>query len=575
MVLEEVLKPTFDTLKILNILDISFTKLQIELANFISYYYVCEIGLAFSLFTPFQNIEISKNIIFNRAPILSKIQQDALNFCNKFNPSLIFGDTGSGKSEIYISAIKDILNQNRQALFLMPEISLTPQMTKRLKEYFGDYLGVWHSKITLKKKKELIKKLENDEIKIIAGARSALFLPFKRLGIIIVDEENDESYKSNKTPFYNAKDLSIYLANKFDIRVILGSATPSLNSFKKIKHFRINKTYFDVKKDFIFDESKTTISNLILKEIKNTLDKKSQAIIFLPIRANFKYLVCTNCNSFITCPSCSVTLSLHKDKNLLLCHYCGYSEFLNTTCKNCGSNLIIPKKFGTSEVVEILKKEFPFANIAKFDKDEINTQKKLEKTLNEFNEKKIDILVGTQMLSKGHNYHGVELAVILGLDEYLNYPDYLARTKTLSLAIQVAGRAGRSKNAKVIIQSTQADFFKEYIQNYDKFLEDELNSINGLYPPFNKMLRIVLSSKDEKKLIFLTKNLSQKAKNLSELLGYGKSPIEKISSNFRYEILFKSQDYKKILQTANYFHKISKFYKDVKFSIVVDPLEFL
>lgn len=573
MVLEKVLKPPFDTKEIVKISELSFSDFQINLAKFINYYYTTEFGVVFNLFTPFKNLNTSFDQEFTNSPTLSDFQQDAKNFINNHDVSLLFGDTGSGKSEIYISIITDILNSGKQALFLMPEISLTPQMTKRLYSFFGDSLGVWHSKISPKKKKELIQNLQDDKIKIIAGARSALFLPFKKLGVIIVDEEHDESYKSSSTPFYNAKDLSIYM-HKFGIKVILGSATPDLVSYYKIPHFRLNKTYYPSKKEIIIDESEPEISDKIKQEIASSLKNNKQIIIFLPIRANFKYLTCDNCNSLITCPNCSVTLSYHKDKNALICHYCGYMEFALNGCRKCGSKLSTPKKFGTSEVVDILSKEFPQARISKFDKDIITTQKKLESILNDFNDHKIDILVGTQMLSKGHNYHDVSLSIILGIDEYLNYPDFLARQKTLSLAIQVAGRAGRSSDAKVILQTTQKEFFNEYLLNYEKFLNDELEFLQDLYPPFTRLLRVVVLSKSEISIINFI-NIIKNNNKFAELIGSSKCVIERISNNYRYEILFRDKSHIPLIKTAKLIQKIATNFKNIKVNTIIDPLEFL
>lgn len=247
IVLNEAKKPEFKTIEILETLDEKFSETQITLANFISYYYICQPSIAFDIFTPykFRNFIEAK---FDKTPNLSSKQKEAFEFAKSHKTSLIFGDTGSGKSEIYISLIVETLNLGKQALFLMPEISLTPQMEKRLKDYFGDSVGVWHSKISPKKKSELLENFQNGKIKLIAGARSALFLPFTNLGLIVVDEEHDDSYKSNQKPRYNARDLAIFLASKFDIKVVLGSATPSLTTIEKQPTFRLKGTFFESKK---------------------------------------------------------------------------------------------------------------------------------------------------------------------------------------------------------------------------------------------------------------------------------------------------------------------------------------
>nr|WP_314373962.1 primosomal protein N' [uncultured Campylobacter sp.] len=433
-----------------------------------------------------------------KIPNLTPAQEQARKFAEANETSLIFGDTGSGKSEIYIALIAQALAAGKQALFLMPEISLTPQMTKRLQSYFGERLGVWHSKISPKKKREILAKFNAGEIRLIAGARSALFLPFSDIGLIVVDEEHDDSYKSAAAPRLNARDAAIFVGKKLGIRVVLGSATPALSTYVKQPHFRLRGTYFSSAKRFIFDESETGLSPKILTEIGRSLDAGKQAVVFLPTRANYKYMVCENCGQIVRCPFCAVGMSYHADAAALKCHYCGFSTFYRASCENCGGEVMQARKIGTGELAAQLAARFPSARIAKFDRDEITTQRKLEALLNNFNAHKIDILVGTQMLSKGHDYHGVDLAVIMGIDEHLSYPDFRAREKTLALAMQVAGRAGRSGQGRVVIQTRQSGFFREYIENYDDFLRDEAEFREGLYPPYMRLLRVLVSHKNEK-----------------------------------------------------------------------------
>ena len=433
-----------------------------------------------------------------KIPNLTPAQEQARKFAEANETSLIFGDTGSGKSEIYIALIAQALAVGKQALFLMPEISLTPQMTKRLQSYFGERLGVWHSKISPKKKREILEKFNAGEIRLIAGARSALFLPFSDLGLIVVDEEHDDSYKSAAAPRLNARDAAIFVGKKLGIRVVLGSATPALSTYAKQPHFRLRGTYFSSAKRFIFDESETGLSPKILTEIGHSLDAGKQAVVFLPTRANYKYMVCENCGQIVRCPFCAVGMSYHADAAALKCHYCGFSMFYKASCENCGGEVMQARKIGTGELAAQLTARFPSTRIAKFDRDEITTQRKLEALLNNFNAHKIGILVGTQMLSKGHDYHGVDLAVIMGIDEHLSYPDFRAREKTLALAMQVAGRAGRSGQGRVVIQTRQSGFFKDYIENYDDFLRDEAEFREGLYPPYMRLLRVLISHKNEK-----------------------------------------------------------------------------
>ena len=493
---------------------------------------------------------------FPKNPNLNQDQQEALKFAKSHKTSLIFGDTGSGKSEIYFSLIREYLLAGKQVLLLMPEISLTPQMTKRLKSYFGEKFGVWHSKITPKKRGEILQKFQSREINLIAGARSALFLPFTELGLVIVDEEHDDSYKSAQNPHYNARDLAIFLASKFDVKVVLGSATPSVTSFAKQPHFRLKGTFFKSEKKFIYDESETGLSGIVLDELAASFAGGKQAVVFLPTRANFRYLSCRECGSTIKCPFCSVGMSFYKRRNLLKCQYCGFTASATCSCEKCGSQMIEAKKIGTDELTETLRSAFPAARIAKFDRDEITTQNKLEKTLKAFNAGEIDALVGTQMLSKGHDYHNVDLAVIMGVDDLLSFPDFRARERTLALAMQVAGRAGRAGLGRVVVQSRQREFFENFIEDYDAFLEEEILAREPIYPPFARLLRVVVSEKSEQAAkqrleicVAELENLRAVESSL-EIVGHGKCGVEILGGKFRFEILLRCASHAPLIKAA-------------------------
>lgn len=570
IILEELEKPSFETSEILKVLPEKFSSCQILLASFISYYYISSLSRTFSLFIPAKDEEKKENKEnFSKLPKLNEIQSQAQAFINSSVQTLLFGDTGSGKSEVYISLIIKTLQEGKQALFLMPEISLTPQMTKRLQVYFSDKFGLWHSKVSKKKKEETLKKLKSGELSFIVGARSALFLPFENLGLIIVDEEHDDSYKNQASPFYNAKDLAIFLSKKLNIKLILGSATPLLTTYNKIPHFRMKGSYFQASKTFIYDESESELSPRIISALKETLAKKEQSIIFLPRRANYRFVLCGNCKNFIKCPHCLIALSLHSDKNSLVCHYCSYTKYAKSECEFCGSSSQINKKIGTDELVKQIQAIFPEARIAKFDSDSMTSQKKLTTLLNEFNDEKIDILVGTQMLSKGHDYHKVTLAIILGIDEYLSYSDFRAREKTLALAIQVSGRAGRAGQAKVIIQSFFKDFFSLYLEDYEAFIEDELPFREELYPPYKRLLRIIISSKNPKSGEEKMHDIYSFAKNFPalEVIGYGRAQLKQLAGKHRFELLFRASSPKTLIHFASSLD-------DKGLQIDMDPINF-
>ncbi len=529
----------------------------LKIASFISQYYFCSLGEAFSLFVAFSKNEDKQNNIIKTLykPLLnlSASQKKALSFLNAQKTSLLFGDTGSGKTEIYITMIAKVLKEGKSAIFLMPEISLTPQMEKRLKAVFGEHIALWHSKVTKKKKQMILEGIKNNKIKLIAGARSALFLPLLKLGLIIVDEEHDSSYKSNSRPRYNARDLAVYFGKVLNCKVVLGSATPSLTSYHKYPHFRLKGSFAGEKKEYIYEKNSTDLSLNIIQELSKILKEKKQAIVFLPTRANFKYISCFDCGEFVTCPFCSVGMSLHKDKNALICHYCGYTERIVKECPKCKSTHLGSFRMGTQEVREKLTALFPDANIAKFDRDAIKSIRELNRVLKEFNDKKTDILVGTQMLSKGHDYEGIELSVILGIDAILAQNDFRARENALSLAIQIAGRSGRVGSSKVVLQTSNEEFFKKYINDYELFLKDELKYRQELYPPFKKLARILVSHKEQNKAKDITSNVHKCLQaNLQkgvEIVGSGEANIKKIASKYRYDILLRSTSSKALLQT--------------------------
>ena len=558
VVIKKVDKPDFKCSTILSIKDEFYSDFMLEIADFVSKYYICSMGFALSLFQAF-----NKNIVYENSSIeykkeinLSSFQQEAKDFLDSKKQALLFAKTGAGKTEIYIKTIKEILKQGKQAVFLMPEISLTPQMEKRLEEVFDSSVAIWHSKVTAKRKKEILNKLQNGDIKLIAGARSALFLPYSNLGLIIVDEEHDNSYKSDTTPRYNAKDLAIFIAKKFDLRLILGSATPSINSFYKIPYFELDKTFYETKKSYIFENSSQNISNKTLELIKKSIENKNQTIVFLPTRANFKHQICFDCGKSVECPFCSVSMSLHKNDLALKCHYCGFAQTIPEFCPSCKTGIVRNHRVGTAEIEELLKNEFPNSIIKRFDKDSVNSEKSLKKILDEFNENKIDVLVGTQMLSKGHDYHNVKLAVVLGMDSLLNMSSYKARENALSLLLQISGRSGRNGFGEVVIETKNEEFFKYYLEesNYKEFLNSELEFRKDLYPPFVKLARVVLSSTNGLKIKEELNEIVKELKNNKdiEVVGFGECAIFRIANKYRYEVVIRSKDVKALLNALHY-----------------------
>ncbi|EJL4452065.1 primosomal protein N' [Campylobacter coli] len=570
LVLKECQKPEFQTKEIKEITSFSLSDIQFELAKFISYYYSSKLGFVLGLFSTHQTYTCDLIKIENE-PKLSQKQKEALEFIKANPTSLLFADTGSGKTEIYICLIKQYLEQGKQVLLLMPEISLTPQMQKRLEVYFKDKFFLWHSKISKKKKQENLERFCKGEALLVAGARSALFLPFVNLELIIVDEEHDNSYKASNQPYINARDLALFLSSKFDIKVLLGSATPSLTSFYKQKSFRLKGTFFESKKHFLYDENELGITPMLLSELEKSLKHQKQAIVFLPTRANFRQIICKDCGETIKCPFCSIAMSMHKKKNILKCHYCNYTSLIEQNCPSCKGEMLEARKIGTAELLELLQNALPLAKIAKFDSDEITSVKKLNTILKNFNENKIDILIGTSMLAKGHDYHSVDLSVILGLDEYLLRPSFRASEETLALAMQVAGRAGRKGEARVLLQTKNRAFFERYIENYDAFLKDELENRKDLYPPFKRLLRVLIEDKDQKSAQKLCEKFASQFRNIKqvELVGYGICGVEMLYGKYRFYLLLRSENHKALVAIENYILQFKNASADI------DPIDFV
>lgn len=505
-------------------------------------------------------------------PKLSPAQQSALNFILSHDKTLLFGDTGSGKTEIYINAICKMLSQGKNVLFLMPEIALTPQMEKRLKSVFGDLVCIWHSKVSKAKKERILSNL--DSIKIIAGARSALFLPLTNLGLIIVDEEHDDAYKATQNPRYNARDLAIFLAQKQGIRLILGSATPSLNSYYNFARencvFRLKGGYFEGKKSIIFDNDLDNIPQILVDKIATALESKKQIIIFVPMRGNFKVLQCANCGSGVKCKHCSINMSLHSRKNALICHYCGYAEpFFDgrTKCKVCDSTSFKALKIGTQEIYKNLSTYFSQANIAIFDRDEVKSDSRLRRILSDFNDNKIDILIGTQMISKGHDYHNVALVAILGIDNLLNSSDFRANERAASLLFQISGRTGRKNDGEVFINTQNSAFLGQFLGDYEDFLRFELENRENLYPPFMRIALICAQNKVKAKakdILQNAKKIVESTKRNVEIVGLNKAPIERIGGLWRYIMLVRAKSAKELLNALLPI-------KDMPLIIDIDP----
>ena len=481
---------------------------------------------------------------------------------------------------------------------LVPEISLTPQMIDRFSARFGfENLAVLHSKMSVGERFDSWNKIKEGKARIVIGARSAIFAPISNLGIIIIDEEHDLSYKSEMPPKYNAIDIAKYMAKERDIPIVLGSATPSINSFYKAQNSvnseiirltkRANKSTLpsveivDLKQE-LADGNRSAISNRLRDEINLNLKNKKQTILFLNRRGFSTFVMCRDCGYTAKCKRCNISLTYHSKENKLKCHYCGYETKVITTCPECKSKNIKYFGTGTQKLEDIIKKEFPNATTIRMDIDTVGRKNSHEEILNKFKNENIDILIGTQMVVKGHHFPNVTLVGVINADSNMNCDDYRATEKTFDILTQVAGRAGRENQpGKVIVQTYNPENFpvqcaKE--QNYDKFYETEIALRKQLkYPPFCDIIVFGISSTDVKEVEKAAKKihylLDKYSEGRIEIYKPLPAPIDKIQNNYRWRIIAKCKLNNKVLDIINKtledFYK-SKFNK-TKVSVDTNP----
>ncbi|RRS32713.1 MAG: preprotein translocase subunit SecA [Epsilonproteobacteria bacterium (ex Lamellibrachia satsuma)] len=570
VIIAKVENPDFETAEIVSVSDKYYTSEQMEIAKFISEYYFSSFSEAISLFLPFGQKSVQRSAFsIQKRPTLTESQEQAYKSLLIKERALLFGVTGSGKTEIFISLIAKMLKKGKTSIFLMPEISLTPQMEKRLKVYFGDAVAMWHSKLTKKKKVSILEDIENEKVRIIAGARSALFVPLENLGLIIVDEEHDDSYKAMTRPRYHARDVAVLMGQKLGAKVVLASATPSMTSYYKYDVVKLEKPYIETKKKYHFITG-DTVNKPILDALHKNYLSKGQSLVFLPTRGNFKYLYCEHCGKTHLCPYCSVGMALHRNRRHLKCHYCNFTEAIADTCTYCGHTPLKSERMGTQEAIEVINNAVEGMQIEQFDKDSITTAKKLKEALKRFESGESQLLLGTQMLSKGHDYANITLSVIMGLDHILGLADYRARERAVSLFFQIAGRSGRAKEANVIVQTGDADFFKNYLSDYELFIKDELTFLEmAHYPPFASLARILIAHKDEAKAGKITLDTVTKLKAFKdvEIVGHGKAPVERIANKYRFNILLRAKSRVPLLKAL---HAVDC--REIE--IDMDPVEF-
>ena len=599
----------FLTKKISSRLDINpLSKKTINFLNWFSDYNLIPKGMSLKLhllsgeaivnfkkneYKKFNEILPSINYQLNESQKKTYLEVSRLN--EKFNVHLLQGATGSGKTLVYFNLIKDKIDQHKQALILLPEIGLTSEFEKKFIDFFGFKPAIWHSGITKKNKKIIWSGLASNKIKVVIGARSSLFLPFKKLGLIVVDEEHDQSYKQDEGVIYNARDMAVSRASFENIPINLVTAVPSIETYsnvikKKYSHSRLLNRFknaslptceiIDLNKFKLVNKS--WISSKTFEKVNYHLEKGDQVLFFLNRRGYSPNVICKNCLKSFVCKNCSINLVYHKNIKKLLCHYCGTKQELKRECKNniSGSCKFIFTGPGVEKVLDEVNTLFPKFKASIFSSDTMN-KKNSSSILENISNNKIKILVGTQLISKGFHFPNLNCIIVLDIDLSSQGHDLRSGEKNLQLYHQLAGRAGRTGKASNI-------YFQTLIMNKEKlkditssdpydYLEKELNlrKLNNL-PPFQRFISIILSSEDEKTLdqesLKLLKALKQNLK--AQILGPVNAPIYKIKKKYRNRLLIRaSKSYKiqKFLaKTLNDF----KFSKKIKLSVDVDPISF-
>lgn len=530
---------------------------------------------------------------------LNSEQINAVNVINKSNRKvfLLKGVTGSGKTEVYMNAVSDVLKEGKSAVILVPEISLTPQMIERFKGRFGREVAVFHSKLSDGERYDEWYRVKEGKARLIIGARSALFLPAKDLGIIILDEEHENTYKSEQNPKYHTREVAEFISKIKGCKVILGSATPSIETYYRalsgeielieLKNRVYNKAMPKMEIIDMREELKSgnisMFSRKLMKEIRDTLSKKEQVILFLNRRGFSTFVSCRSCGYVFKCPHCDISLTYHKN-GLLNCHYCGYSTRQEKLCPKCKSKYVKYFGAGTERVEEEIKKYFSSVKVLRMDIDTTRNKNSYEYIYDAFKRGEADILIGTQMISKGLDFQNVTLVGVLAADMSLNIPDYRSSEKTYQLITQVSGRAGRGdKKGKVIVQTYNPEHYSiEYAKKYDYegFYKEEF-TMRGLmnYPPFAKILLVNVSSKNERLLIDFMRKLEAEFPKIIgnylniEMLGPVPCIISKIKENYRWQILLKGdlslEFCNKIKDRVYQLNK--NVYNDIKISLDINP----
>jgi len=512
----------------------------------------------------------------------------------KFAGMLLHGVTGSGKTAVYLAGMRSVLEAGRSAILLVPEIGLTPAVAADLHQIFGDEVAILHSALSDRERAEQWHRIKRGEARMVVGTRSAVFAPVADLALIIVDEEHDSSYKQEETPRYHARDVAVMRAKMANALVVLGSATPSLESYfnaKKNKYAlielpdRVEKRplpeveIVDMRLEFQETGHEQVISRKLAGEIKDRLERKEQVMVLLNRRGYSPVVLCRTCGQKLECANCAIALTHHKREHKMVCHYCGYIAPVPKTCVHCGSEYVYFLGTGSEKLEELLHGMFPQARIARLDRDTVRGHEDFERTLNALNEGELDIVVGTQMIAKGHDIHGVTLVGVVGADAALGLPDFRAAERTFQLLTQVAGRAGRGQSpGKVILQTFFQDHYAvQYAAQHDfvGFYEKELRFRSWMhYPPYSALANVLVRSDKLDDALqwsgLLGKWFESTRHDGVRVLGPASAPIMRLKRDYRYHFVLKSPSREKLNTTLRAMLAYATERKIPRTQVIVD-----
>ena len=512
----------------------------------------------------------------------------------KFSGMLLHGVTGSGKTAIYLAAMRGVLESGRSAILLVPEIGLTPAVAADLHQIFGDEVAILHSALSDRERAEQWHRIKRGDARMVVGTRSAIFAPVTDLALIIVDEEHDSSYKQEETPRYHARDIAVMRAKMANAVVVLGSATPSLESYfnaKKNKYALValpdrvkqrplpEVEIIDMRQEFQETGHEQVISRKLATEIKERLDRKEQVMVLLNRRGYSPVVLCRTCGKKLECQNCAIALTHHKREHKMVCHYCGYTAPVPKSCVHCGSEYVYFLGTGSEKLEELLHGMFPQARIARLDRDTVRSHEDFERALNALNEGELDLLVGTQMIAKGHDIHGVTLVGVVGADVALGLPDFRAAERTFQLLTQVAGRAGRGQTpGKVVLQTYFQDHYAvQFAAHHDfiGFYEKELQFRSWMhYPPYSALANVLVRSDNLDDALQWSGTLGKWFDSTRHegvrVLGPAPAPIMRLKRDYRYHFVLKSPSREKLNTTLRAMLAYAAQKKIPRTQVIVD-----